>query len=78
MQNICYEWAIIFIFFAAFYNPSFGTENINLYVYIYEIINISKIKYYEFIHLIFLYFKYYSFIYLKKYIILLYKFVLFI
>jgi len=66
------------IFFAASYNPSFSKKKLNIYVcifffegicvYIYDIINIFKIKQYEFIHLFF---------YILN-ITLLYKFILFI
>jgi len=72
--NAKYMLSVSNIFFAASYNPSFSNKKSiymciylfflgNMCIYIYEIINISKIKQYEFIHLIFfLYFKYYSFI----------------
>jgi len=65
---ICYQQSIFF--FQRLIIQALVTKNqficvyffFRKYVYIYEIINISKIKQYEFIHLIFLYFKYYSFI----------------
>jgi len=59
MQNICYQRAIFFL--QRLIIQALVTKNqfifvyffYRKYVYIYEIINISKIKQYEFIHLIF-------------------------